>query len=273
MTNIILRRRKLGATSIRAISSISQRAIVPIRNDAGEQREVDYLFRWGCTSAQPARHTINTAAVLSWCSDKKQGRLDMQLAGVSVPETWDLSGFTSENRAGSFVARPPHHAQGRRLVHGDSRTVTEAIRRWGDGYISRFIPKVAEYRIYVIQNRVACVARKTPANADAVAWNVAQGGRFDNVRWDDWPKSSIRQALAAAKVSGTDFCGVDVMVDADDLAYVLEVNAAPSLTSEYRQTCFARCFDYIIDNGPDHFPDVPNWRRNHQITHPAIRTR
>ena len=55
--------------------------------------------------------------------------------------------------------------------------------------------------------------------------------------------------MAAAKVSGCDFCGVDVMVDADGKAYVLEVNSAPSQTSEYRQGCVAKAFDYIVQNG------------------------
>ncbi len=139
------------------------------------------------------------------------------------------------------------------------------------GYVSRLISKVAEYRVAVVQNRVAWVAQKTPGNPDDVAWNVAAGGRFDNVRWGEWPPFVIDAALAAAKVSGTDFCGVDVMVDADGTPYVLEVNSAPSLTSPYRQQSFAKCFDYIVRNGKAHFPDAQHfgWK---DVIHPVLRT-
>ena len=126
--------------------------------------------------------------------------------------------------------------------------------------------------MFVCQNRAVWVAKKTPGNPDDVAWNVAQGGRFDNVRWGDWPMAVVVEAMKAAKVSGTDFCGVDVMVDADGNPYVLEVNSAPSQTSPYRQQCVAKAFDYIVTNGKQHFDDVENVQRWRDAIHPALVT-
>jgi glutathione synthase/RimK-type ligase-like ATP-grasp enzyme len=201
----------------------------------------------------------------------------MQAAGVPVPETWDVTDFRNMSRydndytADEFVLRRANHAQGRDLWYGSMDEVVQAAvdNAVHNGYVSIKIDKVAEYRVMVVQNRVAWVAKKTPGNPEDVAWNVAQGGRFDNVRWGDWPMRVVVAAVHAAEVSGTDFCGVDVMVDAEGLPYVLEVNSAPSQTSPYRQQCLAKCFDYIVTNGKEHLPDHRGAGWKYYI-HPAV---
>lgn len=278
MNAVILRRRKLGRGSARGVSMFSTKGITQVRNWADDFPEGDTLvFRWGCTSNVPAGcKVVNTAEAIHWCSDKRQGRLDMQAAGVPVPETWGTwMEFVSGNPDRVVVIRPKTHAQGRNLhvFHGRDRELAAKCTEFGSFYISALIPKVAEYRVFVCQNRAVWVARKTPGNPDDVAWNVARGGRFDNVRWSEWSLPVIKAALAAAKVSGTDFCGVDVMVDGEGKPYVLEVNSAPSQTSEYRQRCVAKAFDYIVENGKAPFDDVPDGpRRTYKsYIHPAVR--
>lgn len=276
---VILRRRKLGRTSCREIASLAQSDIKIVRNWRDSWPSgTDIVFRWGCTSSLPySMTTVNTAEAIHWCSDKKNGRLEMQEAGVPVPETWSNESFlTYEGEMnGQFVLRPSHHAQGRHLWTGSQQELKGKLTsRWFPGYISRLIDKVAEYRVFVCQNRAVWVAKKTPGNPEAVAWNVAQGGRFDNVRWSEWNTRVVDAALKAAKVSGTDFCGVDVMLDAEGNPYVLEVNSAPSQTSPYRQQCVAKAFDYIIQsNSKAHFEDVEwNERRTWKsYIHPAVR--
>ena len=285
MSAVILRRRKLGRGSAAGIQQFSEQGIRQVRNWTDNfPAGTTTVFRWGCTSNVPdGVSVINSAASIHWCSDKRQGRLDMQEAGVPVPETYGSADEVS-SRAGKWVLRPSRHAQGRHLyvynvadedrVPGDEYyEMLNKARELGAHYVSRLINKVAEYRVFVCQNRVVWVAKKTPGNPDDVAWNVARGGRFDNVRWGDWPLAVVKAALAAAKVSGTDFCGVDVMVDADGKPYVLEVNSAPSQTSEYRQRCVAKAFDHIITKGKMHFDDVPDgpkrtWK---SYIHPALR--
>jgi glutathione synthase/RimK-type ligase-like ATP-grasp enzyme len=280
--NILLRRRKLGNGSCNGIKAASTTGIDVWRNDLPRPvGELNYVFRWGCTSNIPEREgvvVVNTAASIHWCSNKRQGRLDMQAAGVSVPKTWAVNADGSMGAgyegtyvlgSGPIIARPTNHAQGKQLFSGGWGDAVRQAAAWGGGYISEFINKVAEYRVAVIQNRVAWVAQKTPGNPDDVAWNVAQGGRFDNVKWGNWPAAVIKEALAAAKVSGTDFCGVDVMTTEDGKAYVLEVNSAPSQTSAYRQSCFAKCFDHIVTNGKAHFGDPAKFGWKSTI-HPAL---
>lgn len=284
VVSVILRRRKLGRTSCREIASLAGCKVVRNWRDSWPE-QVGFLFRWGCTSSVPFDHSVervvNTASSIHWCSDKKNGRLEMQAAGVPVPETWSVEGFnlllhTDPNQEGQFVLRRNQHAQGRDLWSGNSLNVIHDARdnNVQNGYVSRLINKVSEYRVFVCQNRAVWVARKTPGNPEAVAWNVAQGGRFDNVPWSSWDTKVVDAALKAAKVSGTDFCGVDVMVDAEGNPYVLEVNSAPSQTSPYRQSCVAKAFSYIIDNNSKaHFDDV-EWHERRtwkSYIHPAVR--
>lgn len=296
MNAIILRRRKLGRDSAAGIEQFSTTGIRQVRNwvegDWPEPQRLDthgplIIFRWGCTSNVPeGARVVNTAKAIHWCSDKRQGRLDMQAAGVPVPKTWDTNNLLCacedgiddpQYRDAILVFRPTAHAQGRNLFVGTMQEAYNDSRFWDDGvfaegYASLLIGKVAEYRVFVCQNRAVWVAKKTPGNPDQVAWNVAQGGRFDNVRWGDWPLAVVKAALAAAKVSGTDFSGVDVMVDGEGNPYVLEVNSAPSQTSPYRQSCVAKAFDYIVRNGKEHFPDVADSasRTYKSYIHPAV---
>lgn len=288
---IILRRRKLGKGSTNGIVAKSTKDIKVVRNwraNDWPEEGVPIVFRWGCTnnlrhgmvaSADEYGTVVNTAAAIHWCSNKRNSRLAMQEAGVPVPKTWGslTEDWHNEGREFPIIIRPATHSQGRELYTCYNQEQLSALVDWEHPwvgtqihYVSKIIPKVAEYRVAVIQNRVAWAAQKTPADPSAIAWNVAQGGRFDNVRWNDWPMKVIKASLQASKLSGTDFCGVDVMVDAEGKPYVLEVNSAPSQTSPYRQSCFAKCFDWIIDHGKEHFEDVARPRRWKDVIHPAL---
>lgn len=269
----LLRRRKLGNGSCRGISQFSQRGIVTVRNDTVLPANAnDLVFRWGCTSDVPQRNVVNTSRAIHAVANKKEFRRvlnDRELC----PATY-FSVEETPAQAYPVVVRPAQHHQGRHLHL--CRTVAEcrsATARYGDFYISKFIPKIAEYRVFVVSGRAVAVARKTPADATAVAWNVAQGGRFDNVRWDDWPLKAVKVSLEAFALSGLDFGGVDIMVDNEGDCTVLEINAAPSLTSEYRQQCFAKAFDYIVDHGKEIIPLVQERGGYLKFIHPALNER
>ena len=283
MSAIILRRRKLGRATKHVAEKMQQEcSAVRVWRDL-IHTDTTHIFRWGCVNQLPSwvddgTTVVNTAASIGWCADKRQGRLDMQAAGVPVPKTWgSVEEWFDTIPAGTVapvVIRPERHAQGRHLLLSSNKRELYSFAGYhGSVYLSEYIEKVAEYRVLVCQNRVVWVAKKTPGNPEDVAWNVARGGRFDNVRWGEWPLAVVRAALAAAKVSKTDFCGVDVMVDAEDKPYVLEVNSAPSQTSPYRQQCLAKAFDYIVLNGKKHFDDVEdNGRKTWKsYIHPAVR--
>lgn len=278
--NIILRRRKLGRTSAKEIAKhIPNCAVVrndqPVPNQALHVVETPYLFRWGTTSNVPAGYDIiNQAAAIHEVNDKSGFRMKlMQEAPDTIPATFlSFEDLHDSQTRFPVIVRPQRHAQGRNLYKCDNAVELEAaIRRCGEGYyISQYIPKVAEYRVAVVSGRAVWVANKTPADPAAIAWNAARGGRFDNVNWGDWPLKAVKVAIQAFNVSGLDFGGVDIMVDAEGNCYVLEINSAPSLTSPYRQECMGKAFAYIVANGKERIPLTDARGGYKKFIHPAV---
>jgi hypothetical protein len=258
MSTILLRRRGLGAGSCRGIVENSTTGIkVVLNNEDRFPDDLSLVIRWGCTGNVPIRNVLNTAKAIHTVANKAGFR---QLLAAEAPDTIPSTVFDYDpfNLDGKWVVRPMNHSQGRHvyLVDGtNEEEFMEAARKCGAGwYASEYIPKVAEYRVCFVQGRVAWVANKTPDDPNAVAWNVAQGGRFDNVRWGQWPLGAIETAYKAYVLSGLDFSGVDIMVDSEGRSYVLEANSAPSMTSPYRKQTMAKCFDHIVTNGKEHYP-------------------
>ena len=276
------RRRGLGNTSCREMARIINEELggeaQVVRNDsAGAIVPGDTVVRWGCTSTIPALDVtvINKAAAIHKCNDKAGARMLLQEAGVPVPRTWlTVEDWLMADAPPylSFIVRPSNHSRGRNLLRStDPDTIRQFLLEHGGGYISDHIPKVREVRVFVANGRAVWVAEKTPGNPDDVAWNVARGGRFDNVKWGEWPMPAVRAAVAASSVIGTDFTGVDVMLDADNNPYVLELNSAPSQTSPYRQLCSAKAFKWMHDHPGEALLIVTEggWK---EYIHPAIRS-
>lgn len=276
MNTIILRRRKLGRTSCREVQKYSQEGILAVRNDKPIPRNLDMVIRWGCTSNVDCKNVLNKAAAIHLVSDKTRFRLMLEEAALCTSTFFSVLDAVEAVGRGAvkfdFIVRPRHHHQGRQLyrVHNEMELI-DAVNKCGHGfYINSYVPKVSEYRVFVVQGRAIAVAQKTPENPNDVAWNVAKGGRFDNVRWDDWPLKAVKNSIDAFNLSGLDFGGVDVMIDAQGNCYILEINSAPSLTSPYRQECFAKAFDYIIRNGKKHIPLVDRKGGYTKFIHPAV---
>lgn len=303
MSILFMRRRKLGAGSIRGVTAFLNQENqdnaerLPIRAYEGRVAsytlhenlrnapEADYLVRWGCTAETdrrfPLERQLNPSRAIHLVGNKKEFRRVLQRQHPDIiPATYFNANEVPAD--GRFIVRPAHHAQGRQLWVGEGRRgVQEIIRRHGldDYYVSAFIDKEREFRVYVFEGRVVAVAEKTPGNPNQVAWNVAQGGRFDNVRWDAWPLRACEISILAWRESGLDFGGVDVMTRGND-AWIIEINSAPSLplnengSVSYRQECMGKAFKYILDHGKGHVPapvlPARGWR---DVIHPAIWTR
>jgi glutathione synthase/RimK-type ligase-like ATP-grasp enzyme len=195
------------------------------------------------------------------------------------PRTWtSRQDFLNSDYSDPVIVRPEHHSQGNDLyLCRDANQLEEALNRVGERYyINAYIPKVAEYRVFVAQGRVLSVARKTPADPAAIAWNVSQGGRFDVVRFDDWPLRAVKCAIDSHALSGLDFSAVDVMVGPDGSATCLELNTAPALESDYRVRCISKWFDYCIDHIATVHDAIPLTEARggyRKFVHPAISDR
>lgn len=279
MSIVILRRKNLGRTSCRELAARSGGRFTVVRNWTDPHLDVDQVIRWGCTSNVETSRVINTAAAIHKVSNKKEFRriLDsVELCPRTYFSTISLEAYCDEygNEAVfPVIVRPATHHQGRNFhICNNYDELETAVSNYEEAnyYISELINKVAEYRVFVVQGRVACVASKTPGNPDDIAWNVARGGRFDNVRWDDWPLQAVRKSIEAFLLSGLDFGGVDVIVDGEGESYILEINSAPSLTSSYRQDCMSKCLNYMIDLGKETIPLIEARGGYRKFIHPAV---
>lgn len=284
MKTYILRRKGLGRSSVKGIIQFSKEGIEGYLNDGrkhvdngyekGEPPlDADLAIRWGCTSNlnTPNATIINNAKAIHWVSDKATSRMQFAINGLSPKTALCIQDF-AEDMFFPAVVRPSTHAQGKNLdLCNTLEEVEAACNKYGEHYISKFIDKVEEYRVFILQGRVVWVAKKTPADPKAIAWNVAQGGSFENVKWGQWNLSMCNIAIKSFHMSGLDFGGVDIMIDKDGRSYVLEINSAPSQTSPYRQECCARAFDHLIKNfperGKEHYEVGNNWQ---EFIHPGL---
>lgn len=273
--NYIIRKKGGGKDSTEAIVAKSTTRLGVIKEDVqlafqGRKcpQRIEFLFRWGfCGPTPPAQTIINSPGAIGLTSDKGRFRWKLDEAGL-CPKMF------REVRGEDFpvVVRPARHEQGIHVYKCDTpNQLNEALRRCGAGaYISKYIDKVKEYRVFVCQGRAGWVAEKIPGANPGVSWNHAQGSHFENRRFDAWPLRSVKAAIEAFNLSGLDFGAVDVMEDAKGKAYVLEINTAMALESEYRATCTARCFDYIVQHGKERLPLIEKKGGYKKFIHPAV---
>lgn len=263
--NYLLRRKGSGLESCRLIAQYSATGI-QIKNNSQRLPVADFVIRWGCTSAAPGENNINNPTAIHLGASKRVFRAKLSEAGLSH-ETW------SDENDVQFpaIVRPAVHSQGRNLhVVRNQDELALAISSCGLGwYAAKLIDKVAEYRVYAAQGRAIGVGRKYPANEQSVAWNMSAGGSCKNVRFDEWPLIVVKSGLAALKLSGLDFAGVDVIVDREEKPYVLEINSAPTLAN-YRAPSFAKVFDYMVEHGTEPIALVERRGGWKKFIHPAV---
>ena len=272
----ILRRRGLGNGSTLGIKEFSNNEIEIIRNDKEIPEDTDLLIRWGCTSRFPSKKTLNKVAAIQAVNNKHTSRKLMQDAGVSVPKLFRMD----EELDFPVIIRSEYHSQGKNLILAnnieEARDGVAKINNLGKNvYISKYINKDSEFGVFMFDNRVTSViekvAKREGAN-DELAWNVAQGSHsFQNVRWGEWNMEVIKEALDAWKCFDLTFGRIDIMVK-DGKPYILEINSAHSLTSNYRKEVFAKCLDYYIENGPVkneiNINEIESFK---SVIHPALR--
>lgn len=283
MTTVLLYRAALGELSCKGIVSRSSQIDAAMCNNEVFPDNTTTVIRWGTTSNIPEGcSVINTAKAIHRVSDKsgfrkllmkdyetKRRASPHEYHTPLCPMTWfDNEDQPPDDYTYPLIVRPAKHAESEDIhLARNPEQLSVAREACGEGhYFSSFVNKTAEYRITYMQGRVVYIVKKTPRNPARVSWGL---GVYDNVRWGEWPLEAVKQGLAAFLLSKLDFGGVDVIVNASGRAYVLEINTGPLTESPYRQTCMAKCFDWLLSSRKETIPVVAtqSWK---DFIHPAL---
>jgi RimK family alpha-L-glutamate ligase len=176
----------------------------------------------------------NDARAIERCVDKSMTSFLTALAGLPTPDSWAIEGREEalrlarrETVRAALVLKPLFGSQGRglRLIRGPEE-LPEDDAVAGVYYLQRFIggagPDHSDFRALVSGGRVVAAMRRR-----ATHWitNVKQGGQPEAV---SLAEELGDLAIRAAACVGADFAGVDILIGADRLPYVLEVNSMPA---------------------------------------------
>lgn len=177
---------------------------------------------------------FNTAAAIERCVDKATTSLWLARAGLPTPPFWTTARregaveiLEQERRAGHrLVVKPLFGAQGqgvRMVCRPEDLPGAEEVA--GVWYLQRYVGHDRDwhdYRVLVIDGQAVASMRRRGAG-----WvtNVRRGGRPEPIEGD---RELEELAVAAARVLGTFFAGVDLLRDPAGRTWILEVNSMPA---------------------------------------------
>ena len=189
----------------------------------------DFLIRWGNAMPVAGRYTeVNSPAAISAASNKLRAFRKFHEAGVSIPK------FTDSRYEAVDLQRQGYTIFGRTSSGTKGRGIVIYHPGQEIGYhelYTGFVPNIREYRLHVVGDSVIRTQRKYPeragATADAPIKNVEHGFVFKA------PQRKLNKdredlAVSAVKALGLDFGAVDMVIDENNVAYVLEINTAPA---------------------------------------------
>ena len=176
---------------------------------------------------------VNSPRAIEACVDKSMTSFLIARAGIPTPATWTIESLDHARKLvrreienGPLVLKPLFGAQGkglRMLRTVEDLPAPEAVA--GVYYLQRFMPTpdgdFRDFRVFVAGDRaVAAMMRRSKS------WitNVKQGGEPEAVTHD---AELERLALAAARATGAEIAGVDIIVGRNG-PHVLEVNSMPA---------------------------------------------
>lgn len=228
------------------------------------------VIRWDSRHRVTSDETINTAEAVKLSRHKSASR---RALGNLAPTTW----FQLADCRYPCIVRPRrHHAAKKFFVCQNEIELRRAVRRCGkDWYASRVINKSLEYRVFVFQDHVIKIVRRFHPDPDAIAWNIANGGRSIRVRKESWPVNVAEAAVLAGRTLGLDWFAADIVIDADGgTPYVLELNTAPGLEQEGTLKLLARLFKRVktISQNTAIPQDTMTGNTWQHLIHPALRS-
>jgi glutathione synthase/RimK-type ligase-like ATP-grasp enzyme len=196
------------------------------------------IIRWGTRENITYNNSIiyNKSGAIANATDKLVSRQLFIEKGVNTPR---LLNHIDDYNGGIIIARPFIHSKGKNFVILNNKEELE--NHWRNNwYYSEFVDKVREFRVHVGHSKVLAFMEKHNPGNGSIAWNraVNDSEPFTRVKQSEADDQNLlpvlQEAIKAVNALGLDMGGVDVILDKNGVAYVLEVNTAPTLNSSPR---------------------------------------
>lgn len=276
MSNIILTANDFGhntyyiSDAMKDTKRVKSGELVDVNDD-------DWVIRWGCTARirNDKAKVINRKSAIRETMDK--GGFRQKVAAIGhAPRTWmDKQDFAydivfNHEPFVPVIVRPQAHQRSENLhfCQNTDELVAAVDAIGGPLYISEYIAKDKEYRVFVANGRAMIMAEKVPVDRNAITWGCVEDGELEYIAWSNWLPEVAQCAIESFNLSKLDFAAIDVMWK-DGKAYFLEANTAPEVWRYYGQ-CFAKVFTYMTDGDKRARIPVANYDDWKNYIHPAI---
>ena len=215
--------------------------------------EESVVVRWGTTQQMLTNNktvVYNSCTAIKNATDKKLSRELFIEENVSCPKLVTKTNVVTNDLP--IIARPFIHSKGKNFIV--LNTIAEFNNHFNPQtfYYSNFIDKDREFRVHVGHSKALAILEKIKPQDGGIAWNRAQNDvdPFEYINWGEVDTQKLHcvllEAIKAVKAVGLDMGGVDVMLK-DGVAYVLEVNTAPTLnTSPYVAKRWCMYWDWLF---------------------------
>lgn len=134
--------------------------------------------------------------------------------------------------AGPYIVKPAKGEKGLGVVKGETydALIAQLGDRPADFIIQPFIANDGDYRVMVYGHEVrGALLRKGVAGS--IVNNTSRGGTSEFVEASEVPGGIAKLAVAAARAVEHAIAGVDIIVDREGAAYVLEVNQGSQIVT------------------------------------------
>jgi glutathione synthase/RimK-type ligase-like ATP-grasp enzyme len=169
--------------------------------------------------------------------DKLQQLVKLREAGVSTLDAYERPPLQQELYP--LIARNRHHVAGRDIrVCLQPEDAVFAFQHAGSEFLTKFIPRKAEYRVWVFRRRHLGTYEKYlahPQRYRRFGCNARNGFAFRLLAEANVPRDSVELGAKALDALGLDFGAVDILVPKAGTPVVLEVNTAPGVEGDGRQ--------------------------------------
>lgn len=202
---------------------------------------IDYCDRdlsWARQLEGHKTHFFPTPEQVERLRGKERQWAFFQSLQLPIPPTFRLNDIEAQLpklEETSYVLKPWRSLKGKGQVLVESKrsllSLVKALATWGDQrfLIQRFIEKKEEWRLFFVGEELFALKKQ---QLDPLDWQGNRGHHHEELADPSTIPSAIRTiAETAYRASGLPYSALDLVLDHEGQAYLLEINCAPGFQS------------------------------------------